>query len=95
VTAVKNNIIGTWNLIQAAKKFRVSNFLMISSDKAVNPSSVMGVTKRIAEIIVSAANQEGNDGTVFNSVRFGNVIGSNGSVVPIFQAQIATCGATS
>jgi FlaA1/EpsC-like NDP-sugar epimerase len=92
VTAVKNNIIGTWNLIQAAKKYRVSNFLMISSDKAVNPSSVMGVTKRIAEIIVSAAHHEGNDGTVFNSVRFGNVIGSNGSVVPIFEQQIAARG---
>ena len=65
---------------------------MISSDKAVNPSSVMGVTKRIAEIIVSAAHHEGNDGTVFNSVRFGNVIGSNGSVVPIFEQQIAARG---
>ena len=89
IEAAQNNIIGTWCLVQAAQKYRVSNFLMISSDKAVNPSSVMGVTKRIAEIIVSAASQQPNNGTVFNSVRFGNVVGSSGSVVPIFQAQIA------
>jgi FlaA1/EpsC-like NDP-sugar epimerase len=92
LVAARNNVIGTWNLIQAAQKHRVSNFLMISSDKAVNPSSVMGVTKRIAEIIVAAASQELNNGTVFNSVRFGNVVGSNGSVVPIFQSQIASNG---
>src|SRR6185295_9587349 len=89
IEAAQNNIIGTWCLVRAAQKYHVSNFLMISSDKAVNPSSVMGVTKRIAEIIVSAASQQRNNGTVFNSVRFGNVVGSSGSVVPIFQAQIA------
>lgn len=92
VVAARNNVIGTWNLIRAAQKYRVSNFLMISSDKAVNPSSVMGVTKRIAEIIVSAASLEATNGTTFNSVRFGNVVGSNGSVVPIFQSQIAARG---
>src|SRR5262249_52850234 len=72
-------------------KYRISNFLMISSDKAVNPTSVMGVTKRIAELIVSAA-ASGENKTKFVSVRFGNVLGSNGSVVPIFQAQIAAGG---
>jgi len=90
--AVRNNIIGTWNLVRAAQKFHVSNFLMISSDKAVNPTSVMGVTKRIAELIVSAASNGPENGTKFVSVRFGNVLGSNGSVVPIFQAQIAAGG---
>ena len=90
--AVRNNIVGTWNLVRAAQKCRVSNFLMISSDKAVNPTSVMGVTKRIAELIVSAASNGRDNGTMFVSVRFGNVLGSNGSVVPIFQSQIAAGG---
>jgi FlaA1/EpsC-like NDP-sugar epimerase len=90
--AVRNNILGTWNLVRAAQKYRVSNFLMISSDKAVNPTSIMGVTKRIAELIVSAASNVGDNRTVFVSVRFGNVLGSNGSVVPIFQSQIAAGG---
>src|SRR5207249_10133114 len=90
--AVRNNIIGTWNLVRAAYKYRVANFLMISSDKAVNPTSVMGVTKRIAELIVSAASNGPDNGTMFVSVRFGNVLGSNGSVVPIFQSQIAAGG---
>src|SRR5207249_7649355 len=90
--AVRNNIIGTWNLVRAAQKYQVSNFLMISSDKAVNPTSVMGVTKRIAGLIVSAAWNGPANGTKFVSVRFGNVLGSNGSVVPIFQAQIAAGG---
>jgi FlaA1/EpsC-like NDP-sugar epimerase len=90
--AVRNNIIGTWNLVRAAQKYYASSFLMISSDKAVNPTSVMGVTKRIAELIVSAASNGPGNGTKFVSVRFGNVLGSNGSVVPIFQAQIAAGG---
>jgi FlaA1/EpsC-like NDP-sugar epimerase len=90
--AVRNNIIGTWNLVRAAQKFNVSNFLMISSDKAVNPTSIMGLTKRIAELIVSAVSSGGDNSTKFVSVRFGNVLGSNGSVVPIFQSQIATGG---
>ena len=91
--AVKNNIFGTRNVVQAAVRNGVSNFLMISSDKAVNPTSVMGVTKRVAELIVSGmpGNRTGN-GTRFVSVRFGNVLGSNGSVVPIFQSQIAAGG---
>jgi FlaA1/EpsC-like NDP-sugar epimerase len=89
VEAVRNNIVGTWNLVKIAQKHRVPNFLMISSDKAVNPTSIMGVTKRIAELIVSASN---GTGTKFVSVRFGNVLGSNGSVVPTFQSQIAAGG---
>jgi FlaA1/EpsC-like NDP-sugar epimerase len=91
--AVKNNVLGTWNLVQAARENRVSDFLMISTDKAVCPSSVMGATKRVAEMIASATPRGGaRNGTRFVSVRFGNVLGSNGSVVPIFQAQIAAGG---
>jgi FlaA1/EpsC-like NDP-sugar epimerase len=89
--AVRNNVIGTWNLVRAAQKHRISKFLMISSDKAVNPTSVMGTTKRIAELIVGAA-ANGSDNTRFVSVRFGNVVGSNGSVVPVFEQQIAAGG---
>lgn len=91
--AVQNNILGTWNLIQAVHHWRVPSFLMISSDKAVNPTSVMGATKRVCELIVSAApgTREGKF-TKCVSVRFGNVLGSNGSVVPIFQSQIASGG---
>jgi FlaA1/EpsC-like NDP-sugar epimerase len=92
--AIKNNILGTWNLVQAAQQNRVSTFLMISSDKAVNPSSIMGATKRVAELIVSApplGTLRDRD-SKFLSVRFGNVLGSNGSVVPLFQAQIAAGG---
>jgi FlaA1/EpsC-like NDP-sugar epimerase len=87
--AVHNNIFGTLNLIQAVEKHHVPNFLMISSDKAVNPTNVMGATKRVCEMIVSASasSREGRN-TKCVSVRFGNVLGSNGSVVPIFQQQI-------
>jgi FlaA1/EpsC-like NDP-sugar epimerase len=90
--AVRNNIVGTWNLAATAHKWKVSDFLMISTDKAVNPTSVMGVTKRIAELIVSAFCNRTDNCTRFVSVRFGNVLGSNGSVVPIFQSQIAAGG---
>jgi FlaA1/EpsC-like NDP-sugar epimerase len=91
--AVQNNVLGTWNLIHAVHQRRVPSFLMISSDTAVNPTNVMGATKRICELIVSAAPgaREGRF-TKCVSVRFGNVLGSNGSVVPIFQAQIAGGG---
>jgi FlaA1/EpsC-like NDP-sugar epimerase len=88
--AVRNNIIGTWNLINTALHHNVRSFLMISSDKAVNPVCVMGATKRVCERIVTARGMHG--GTRCVSVRFGNVLGSNGSVVPIFQAQIAAGG---
>jgi len=93
VEAVRNNVLGTWNLAQAAYQNGVSDFLMISSDKAVNPTSVMGATKRVAELLVSAMPVNGaGEGTKFVSVRFGNVLASNGSVVPLFQQQIAAGG---
>jgi FlaA1/EpsC-like NDP-sugar epimerase len=92
--AVRNNVLGTWNLVQAAWRAQVSRFLLISTDKAVNPSSVMGLTKRVAEILVSAARPPLGAGPPprFVSVRFGNVLVSNGSVVPIFEKQIAAGG---
>jgi FlaA1/EpsC-like NDP-sugar epimerase len=92
--AVHNNILGTWNVAQAAWRSGVASMVMISSDKAVNPTSVMGLTKRVAELIVSANRSlpHRNGGTKFVSVRFGNVLVSNGSVVPIFQKQIAVGG---
>lgn len=92
--AARNNVIGTWNLAQAAWRSNVRRFLMISTDKAVNPSSVMGLTKRVAELIVSASRPTVGVGqpTRFVCVRFGNVLVSNGSVVPIFRKQIAAGG---
>ncbi len=89
--AVRNNILGTWNLVQATRGQKVRTLLMISSDKAVNPICVMGATKRACERIVSARCGV-DEQTKCVSVRFGNVLGSNGSVVPIFQAQIAAGG---
>ena len=87
--AVTNNIFGTYNVALVAKQFHADNFVLISSDKAVNPTNVMGVTKRAAELITLAL--QGNR-TRFLAVRFGNVLGSNGSVSPIFEAQIADGG---
>ena len=87
--AVTNNIFGTYNVALVAKQFHAENFVLISSDKAVNPTNVMGVTKRAAELITLAL--QGNR-TRFVAVRFGNVLGSNGSVSPIFEAQIANGG---
>jgi FlaA1/EpsC-like NDP-sugar epimerase len=87
--AVNNNVLGTHNVALAADRNGVSDFLMISSDKAVNPANVMGTTKRIAELIVASM---AHSNTRFVSVRFGNVLGSNGSVVPLFQEQIAAGG---
>jgi FlaA1/EpsC-like NDP-sugar epimerase len=89
--AVRNNVLGTWNLVCTARRENVGSLLMISSDKAVNPICVMGATKRVCERIVSARRQDTAE-TMGASVRFGNVLGSNGSVVPIFQAQIAAGG---
>ena len=88
--AVKTNIFGTRNMAEAAKRFGVKTFVFISTDKAVNPSSVMGATKRIAEMIIREENNVGE--TNFAAVRFGNVLGSSGSVVPIFEQQIARGG---
>ncbi|MBS1801662.1 MAG: polysaccharide biosynthesis protein [Acidobacteria bacterium] len=87
--AVANNIFGTYNVALVARQFGCKTFVMISSDKAVNPTNVMGVTKRIAELIILGLQHEH---TRYVAVRFGNVLGSNGSVVPIFQQQIAAGG---
>ncbi len=88
--AVRNNILGTRTVAEVASKTRVERFVLISTDKAVNPSSVMGVTKRIAEHLVRELNHTGL--TKFTVVRFGNVLGSNGSVVPLFSEQIRKGG---
>ena len=88
--SVKNNIFGTKNVAEAAKAAGVTKFVMVSTDKAVNPPNVMGATKRVAEMIVTGLNEEGK--TQFVAVRFGNVLGSRGSVVPVFKDQIAKGG---
>lgn len=88
--AVKNNIFGTKNLAEAAKDAKVKTFVMISTDKAVNPPNVMGSSKRIAEMIVTGLNEK--NCTNFVAVRFGNVLGSSGSVIPVFKEQIAKGG---
>lgn len=88
--AIKNNINGTKNVAEAAKKNHVKNFLMISSDKANRPPNVMGATKRIAEMLITSLNQSGE--TKFSAVRFGNVLGSRGSVIPLFKEQILRGG---
>jgi len=90
--ALKNNIFGTKNVADASCKFAVSEFVTISTDKAVNPSSVMGCSKRVGEIYTQALNGSQGCKTQFKAVRFGNVLGSNGSVVPTFRRQIAAGG---
>lgn len=88
--AIKNNVFGTKNVAEAAKNYHVKTFVMISTDKAVNPPNVMGASKRIAEMIVTGLNEENQ--TSFVAVRFGNVLGSNGSVIPLFKEQIQKGG---
>ncbi|MGD9559669.1 MAG: polysaccharide biosynthesis protein [Oscillospiraceae bacterium] len=88
--AVKNNVFGTYNMVMAADKHNASRFVLVSTDKAVNPTSVMGATKRLCEMIVQAMAQKSK--TSFVAVRFGNVLGSNGSVLPLFKEQIAAGG---
>lgn len=88
--AIKNNIFGTYNLVEESHESSVEKFIMISSDKAVNPTNIMGASKRIAELIVLAYSKQST--TIFSSVRFGNVLGSNGSVIPLFKMQIKNGG---
>jgi len=88
--AVENNVFGTWQVALAAANHGVEDFVLISTDKAVRPASMMGATKRMAELVIRSMQQE--RGTRFIAVRFGNVLGSNGSVVPIFLQQIAAGG---
>ncbi|MDD3833776.1 MAG: nucleoside-diphosphate sugar epimerase/dehydratase, partial [Oscillospiraceae bacterium] len=88
--AIKNNIWGTMNVVNASQKYNVKNFVLISSDKAVNPTNIMGATKRFAEMIVQS--RRGVSSTHFAAVRFGNVLGSSGSVVPMFEKQIEQGG---
>ena len=88
--AIKNNIFGTYNLVNACDKYHAKRFILISTDKAVNPTNIMGATKRVCEMIIQAKDKESE--TEYVAVRFGNVLGSNGSVVPLFKKQIAEGG---
>jgi FlaA1/EpsC-like NDP-sugar epimerase len=90
--AVKNNVMGTLNMADAAEKYAVRRFVLVSTDKAVRPANVMGATKRVAELILQSRSDCNRTGTQFFIVRFGNVVGSIGSVVPLFKKQIADGG---
>lgn len=88
--AIKNNVFGTYNLVNCSDKYHVKRFILISTDKAVNPTNIMGATKRLCEMVIQAKDKESE--TEYVAVRFGNVLGSNGSVVPLFKKQIAHGG---
>lgn len=90
IEAVRNNVFGTWTLVQTCEAYQVERFMMVSTDKAVNPTNVMGATKRMCEMIVGSASTWGK--TKYSSTRFGNVLGSAGSVIPLFKRQIASGG---
>ena len=88
--AIKNNVFGTYNVANCADKYGTKKMILISTDKAVNPTNIMGATKRLCEMIIQVKNK--NSKTEYAAVRFGNVLGSNGSVVPLFKKQIAEGG---
>ena len=88
--SIKNNVFGTWNTVLAADKYNTKKFVLISTDKAVNPTNIMGASKRICEMIIQTYNNRSK--TEFVAVRFGNVLGSNGSVIPLFKKQIEEGG---
>ena len=89
--AIKNNVFGTYNVAEAAKKYKAEKFILISTDKAVNPTNIMGASKRLCEMVIQMMDIE-SEYTDFVAVRFGNVLGSNGSVIPLFKKQIEEGG---
>jgi FlaA1/EpsC-like NDP-sugar epimerase len=90
--AIENNVLGTANLVATVKKFKIDRFVFVSTDKAVRPTNVMGASKRVAEMLIQCQNHDPHSATKFAIVRFGNVVGSVGSVVPLFKRQIETGG---
>ena len=91
IEAVENNVFGTLNTVELSEKYGVQRFIQVSTDKAVNPTNVMGATKRMCEFIIQAHSVSGTK-TTFSATRFGNVLGSAGSVIPLFKRQIAAGG---